>query len=71
MKKKIAMRAGETDKAVSVKSDKVLDEIEKLKVSSEMDSIGDSGRPQAQTRVVLTPLHSTSFSVIVPITGVR
>lgn len=31
MKKKIAMRAGETDKAVSVKSDKVLDEIEKLK----------------------------------------
>ncbi len=31
MKKKIAMRAGETDKAVSVKSDKVLDEIEKFK----------------------------------------
>ena len=31
MKKKIAMRAGETDKAVSVKSDKVLDEIKKLK----------------------------------------
>ena len=31
MKKKIAMRAGETDKAVSVKSDKVLEEIKKLK----------------------------------------
>ena len=31
MKKKIAMRAGETDKAISVKSDKVLDEIKKLK----------------------------------------
>lgn len=31
MKKKIAMRAGETDKAVSVKSDKILDEIEKFK----------------------------------------
>ena len=31
MKKKIAMRAGETDKAVSVKSEKVLDEIKKLK----------------------------------------
>lgn len=30
MKKKISMRAGETDKAVSVKSDKVLDEIKKL-----------------------------------------
>lgn len=30
MKKKIAMRAGETDKAVSVKSDKVLEEIKKL-----------------------------------------
>lgn len=30
MKKKIAMRAGETDKAVSVKSDKVLEEIRKL-----------------------------------------
>lgn len=30
MKKKIAMRAGETDKAVSVKSDIVLDEIKKL-----------------------------------------
>ena len=31
MKKKIAMRAGETDKAVSVKSDKILEEIKKLK----------------------------------------
>ena len=31
MKKKIAMRAGETDKAVSVKSEKILDEIKKLK----------------------------------------
>lgn len=31
MKKKIAMRAGETDKAVSVKSDIVLEEIKKLK----------------------------------------
>ena len=31
MKKKIAMRAGETDKAESVKSDKVLEEIKKLK----------------------------------------
>ncbi len=30
MKKKIAMRAGETDKAVSVKSEKVLDEVKKL-----------------------------------------
>lgn len=31
MKKKISMRAGETDKAVSVKSDKILEEIKKLK----------------------------------------
>lgn len=30
MKKKIAMRAGETDKAVSVKSEKVLNEVKKL-----------------------------------------
>lgn len=30
MKKKIAMRAGETDKAISVKSKKVLDEIKKI-----------------------------------------
>lgn len=30
MKKKIAMRAGETDKAISVKSEQVLDEVKKL-----------------------------------------
>ena len=30
MKKKIAMRAGETDKAISVKSEKVLNEVKKL-----------------------------------------
>ena len=30
IKRKIAMRAGETDKAISVKSDKILDEIKKL-----------------------------------------